>query len=128
MVRRNTKKQKNTLVLPVPFAGVVALVCTIGLSYTWLDCRCDALGDEIKALESTVIDLDKKYNREEYRWIRMKSPAKIKQALDRNGLVMNWPRDSQVVKMYGVGSNRHVLAESRAEHARQLGSRLAMNE
>jgi len=129
MGRRNAKKQKNTVVLPVPFAGVVTLVCTIGLSYTWLDCRCDALGDELKALELTIVDLDKKHNREEYRWIRMKSPAKIKQALELNGLVMTWPRDNQVVKLYERSTmDRHELVESRAMTARHDGAGLAMNE
>lgn len=112
MARRNRKKKKNGFALPVPFAGIVVLICTVGLSYTWLNCRCEGLGKEIKGLEQQLVELETRYEREEYRWMRLKSPRSIRQALDRNRLVMTWPRPDQVVHLSdnGIGVLRHELA------------------
>ena len=131
MARRNRKKKKDGFALPVPFAGVVVLICTVGLSYTWLNCRCEALGKEIKELEDHLVQLEDRYEREEYRWMRIKSPRSIRRALERNCLVMTWARPDQVVHLSGSGlrslGHEFALRSRNALPASQLG-RLAMNE
>ena len=117
MTRKNRKK-RSTAVLPVPFAGVVVVIATIGLAYTWLDCRCDALGSEICQREQELKELRKELQREESRWLRIKSTRNIRRALELNGIVMTWPGNDQVVRLYDPDRQwRRRLAESRPQHA-----------
>lgn len=85
--------------VPVPFAIVVLLVSAIALAYLWLGCKCDSLGKDIKLLEARKADLAKKYENEEYKWMRMKSPCNIEEALTKFGIAMTWPGKEQVVRL-----------------------------
>jgi hypothetical protein len=103
MARKNTrkkrKKQLNGFIFPVPFAGVVVMASALALGYVWLGCQCEALGDEIKAIESAGVELNKKQLTAEYRWVRTKSPRSMEIALQRHGIKMDWPRAGQVVRL-----------------------------
>ncbi len=105
MARKNTRKkrkkqqQMNGYIFPVPFAGIVVLASALALGYVWLGCQCEALGDEIKLLESRGVDLSKKLLNAEYRWVRTKSPQSLEIALQRHGLKMDWPRAGQIVRL-----------------------------
>lgn len=98
--RRKNKKKVDGFVFPVPFAGLVVLFSAFALCYVWLGCRCEALGVEIKALESENDALNKKYLNEEYKWTRMKSPRNLERVLRERNIVMSWPRRDQVVRLY----------------------------
>lgn len=100
MARRNSKKKKlNGFILPMPFAGLVALFCVCALSYMWLVCRCEALGRDLKALEQEREQLRKQQLNEEYKWMRMKSPQEMEKSLERHHIMMTWPRNDQVIRL-----------------------------
>ena len=100
-VRKKRKKQQqmNGYIFPVPFAGIVVVASALALGYVWLGYQCEALGDEIKAVEARGVELNKKLLNAEYRWVRMKSPQSLEIALQRHGLKMDWPRAGQVVRL-----------------------------
>ena len=100
LMRRNRRRRRaHVSVLHIPFAGIVVLVCAVGLLYVWLGCRCEFLGQDIKDLEVQIIELKEKGITEECKWARMKSPVSIEQALKRHNLSMTWPRPNQVVRL-----------------------------
>ncbi|MBL7077315.1 MAG: hypothetical protein ISS31_07575 [Kiritimatiellae bacterium] len=115
-VRKKRKKQQqmNGYIFPVPFAGIVVVASALALGYVWLGCQCEAMGDEIKAVEARSVDLNKKLLNAEYRWVRMKSPQSLEIALQRHGLKMDWPRAGQLVRLerreQPRGYNDHALA------------------
>ncbi len=99
-VRKKRKKQQmNGYIFPVPFAGIVVVASALALGYVWLGCQCEALGDEIAAIEARGVELNKKLLNAEYRWVRTKSPQSLEIALQRHGLDMDWPRANQVVRL-----------------------------
>jgi hypothetical protein len=89
----------NGFMVPVPFAIVVLLIAATALAYLWLGCRCDSLGKDIKLLEARKAELAKKCENEEYKWMRMKSPCSIEEALNKFGISMTWPGKEQVVRL-----------------------------
>jgi hypothetical protein len=100
MIRRNRKKRLRGFVLPAPFTGIVVAASFLCLSYIWLGSRCDSIGRDIKAMEKAKDQLKKELLNEESRWTRMKSPANIEMVLAKRGIVMTWPRQDQVVRLY----------------------------
>jgi hypothetical protein len=98
MGRRN-KKRVNGVSFPAPFAVGVLLVSCLALVYVWLGGRCEALGKELKGLETEKKELNKKLLAEEFRWARVKSPSNVEQALARHGIAMSWPRKDQIVRL-----------------------------
>jgi hypothetical protein len=101
MARRSKNRRKvNGFVFPVPLAGSIMLLTTLGLGYVWLGCRCDAIGKEIKLLESRKMTLEKKCLNEQCRWARMKSPANVSRKLASYNIKMGWPKRGQVVRLY----------------------------
>lgn len=105
MARRNTRKKRkqkqrvNGFIFPVPFAGIVVVASALALGYVWLGCQCEALGDEIRLIESEGVELAKKHQMAEYRWVRTKSPRSMEIALERHGINMDWPRVGQIVRL-----------------------------
>lgn len=100
MARRNRKKTTYGFILPARFAGAVIVTVALALAYIWIECRCEAVGRELKKLEGQVRELDIRLRNEEYRWTSLKSPRNIEHALARHNLVMAWPRRDQVVRIY----------------------------
>ena len=98
MARAN-KKRVDGFVFPAPFAVGVVLVSGLALVYVWMGGRCEAMGKELKGLETDKKELAKKFQAEEFRWSRMKSPASVEHALVRHGVTMNWPRKDQIVRL-----------------------------
>ena len=90
--------------LPAPYSGILVAGSILAISYLWLGCRCDSLGHDIKAMEAAKVQLKKDILNEESRWTRMKSPLNIEMVLAKHGIVMTWPRQDQIVRLYGGGS------------------------
>lgn len=86
--------------LPLPFAGLVALIAFFALGYVWLGSRCEALGRDLKVLENERKTLHKQYLQEEYKWIQMRSPRELEKALERHNIIMTWPKSDQVVRLF----------------------------
>jgi hypothetical protein len=99
MKRKRNRKKVNGFVFPAPFAGVVVLVSTFALGYVWLDCRSEALGEQLKAMELRRTVLEKMQCNEEYRWSMMKAPQNMERALAKHGIEMTWPREDQIVRL-----------------------------
>lgn len=104
MARKNKKKMVNGFIFPIPYTGFAVLISTLALGYVWLGCRCEFLGSEIKTLEFEKTFLNKKYLSEECKWTRMKSPLNIERVLKEHNIVMTWPRQDQVVRIYDSGA------------------------
>jgi hypothetical protein len=99
IARKNKKKKKlDGFMVPVPFAAAVVIVSIVALGHVWLGCMCDCLRKEIKTLEVKKDAMEKRLHTEEYKWMRMKSPANIENALAKFGIKMTWPRGDQVVR------------------------------
>jgi hypothetical protein len=100
MARKNRKKRKlEGFMLPMPFAGLVALLAAFALGYVWLGSRCEALGRDLKVLENERQTLHKQYLQEEYKWIQMRSPRELEKALEKHDIIMTWPKSDQVVRL-----------------------------
>lgn len=85
------------------WAGVeVVLVVALALAYLRVESRCEQLGGDIQKLEKRSEELDKRLQNEECKWVRMRSPDGLEQALKRHRLVMTWPRQDQIVTLREV--------------------------
>ena len=113
MARRNRKKTKvHGFIFPVPIAGLLVLLSILGLAYVWLGYRCEALGRELKELETERAALRKKYLNEEYRWTQMKSLENIERVLLKHRIRMSWPHRDQVVSLPNIETLQAELAET----------------
>lgn len=84
---------------PVSLGGALVLVLVLGLSYMWIDVRCDALGKQIKHRESTLLAAQKRLVNEQDRWSYLTSPANLRRAIRRWNLDMKMPKESQIVRV-----------------------------
>lgn len=124
---RKNKKKVNGFAFPVPFAGAVVAIAVLALGYVWLGCRCEAIGRDIKKLETERAALMKKHQNEELRWAQLKSPRNIERALSRHNIVMTWPRRDQVVRLYDADLDQRPSARSGGRTYARL-ERSAMHE
>ena len=83
----------------MPIVSVVGALALFLGGYIWLSCRCDALGRELRSLESEKERLQNEYLTEEYKWMRMKSPREIEKALEKHNIMMTWPKTEQVIRL-----------------------------
>jgi len=101
--KRNRKKRVDGYLFPVPFATMLVVAGIAALAYLWMLSRCEAIGAEIKVLESAEAELIERYLNEELKWTRMRSPQNLERILARNSVKMDWPSGRQVVLMADAG-------------------------
>lgn len=112
MRRRNKKKVRHDASMaPMKIIGIIVVIATSFLGYVWLNCRCQALGQELKVLENKQELLVRNHREEQFKWTRMKAPQNLEGALARNGLDMVWPSNRQVVR---IRSSRSAYASTGA--------------
>ena len=126
MARKNRKKQRvDGFLIPVPFAGAVVAASALALTYVWLGCQCETLGQEIKQIEEQKTELARQRLNAEYRWARTKSPRSLEIALERHGIQMDWPQAGQVVRLSDQAvRDRQPLADAGMTLAQLRRSRL----
>ena len=126
MQRKNKRKPSGGYLIPMPFAVMLVVISGLALFYLWLCERCDAVGQDLKALEGRRISLQKSYLNEEYRWANLRSPANVDMLLKKHGLTMTWPSRDQIVRLTGT---HDLLSQEVAEMARYRGlERVVMND
>lgn len=101
--KRNRKKRVDGYLFPVPFASLLVIAGLAALAYLWMISRCEAIGAEIKVLETEAASLNEKYLNEELKWTRMRSPQNLERILARNGVKMSYPAGRQVVMLADAG-------------------------
>lgn len=99
--KRNRKKQPDRRILPGRVATILAAVTVFSLVYLWFCGRCEALGNQIKALERQKSELHKLVINEEYKWANLKSPRNLEALLKRFNLAMTWPQPDRVIRLRG---------------------------
>ncbi len=97
--KKNRNKDSEGFIFPAPFAAILGAVALVSLGYLWFCGRCEALGAQIKTLETRKIEAHKRVINEEYKWSNMKSPGNILALLQHNNLLMNYPEESRVVRL-----------------------------
>lgn len=125
-MRRNHKRQVRTKFLPVPAAGVIVLAATVALSYWFMDSKSGQLGQEIRKYEQKYASLESERVREEARWNAKKTPEKLERAMLQHGILMDYPKADQIVRMDIAG--RPIpgqLALAKFERNKNAGERVA---
>jgi hypothetical protein len=98
---RNHRKKKPTDAGVLIFVVIgLSLLVLFGVCTVYVKVRSDALGEDIKALESSRALLRERLRKEEADWASLRSPASVENALREHGLVMTWPRREQIVRLY----------------------------
>ena len=96
---RKSGRQQVEVPVPVPLSGVLVLMLVLGLSYMWIDVRCDALGKEIKHREAVLAAARKRLVNEQDRWSYLTSPVNLRRAIRKWHLDMEMPDESQIVRV-----------------------------
>ncbi|MBN2684692.1 MAG: hypothetical protein JXR40_05390 [Pontiellaceae bacterium] len=96
---RTNKRNEVRVPFPMVLANVLVAVTVLGLSYMWLNARCDALGREIKKAEQELGKAQKQARIEQERWATLTNPSNLRAAIKRFDLNMSMPRESQIVKL-----------------------------
>lgn len=115
--RRNRKKQSAGFIFPLPLASVLGLAAAISLTYLWLCGRCEAMGQQIKALEEQRAEVQKRITNEEYKWAQLKTPENIARLLQQFNIEMVWPDKDRVVRIKSEAARErpvHVVADTRS--------------
>lgn len=102
MAKRNQYKynaKMHKLPLSTNVIGLLLLSVAGVLGYCVFDAQCNTLGNEIRRKEVEKRNLENEYLREEARWNASKTPAKLEEALIAHGLVMQYPKEEQLVRM-----------------------------
>jgi len=102
-MRRNHKRRVRVRILPLPAAGIIVLAATVALSYWFMDSKSAQLGQEIRKYEQKYAALESERVREEARWNAKKTPEKLERAMLQHGILMDYPKADQIVRMDVVG-------------------------
>lgn len=99
MAHKNRKKNEQGFIFPVPLFFTLLVLGVLAVFHMGLKARGEALGLEIKALETRRTVLRDQLKKEEGDWSLLRSPARVEAALREQGLVMAWPRRDQIVRI-----------------------------
>lgn len=102
-MRRNHKRQIRVKILPLPAAGIIVLAATVALCCWFMDSKSAQLGQEIRKYEQKYASLESERVREEARWNAKKTPEKLERAMLQHGILMDYPKADQIVRMDVVG-------------------------
>lgn len=126
------KKKRVSIkgVVPVHIVVAVVLLPAVIVGCLSLGSRCEAIGKELKALDSEITELKRKCANEEERWMWMKSPAELDKALRRWHLQMTWPDEQKVVRLTqeDVTDAFSRVARARRTQFAQIGRRMAAHD
>ena len=98
MARSNKKKSGGHLI-PLPFSMMLIVIAVLALCYLWMRQRCDAIGNELKALETRKAAAERLHLSQESELANLKSPQNVDRALRQHGLLMTWPSSDQIVRV-----------------------------
>lgn len=127
MARRN-KKKLETRIVPMFLVGLVVMGVTFALCWVWLDCRCDAVGEQLESLERANAELNRTLLHEQCRWTRVKAPASIDEALIRHRVSMAWPRRDQIVWLRETDVSGESMPALHVVATGPAGNRVSRNE
>lgn len=97
--RRNRKLQAEGFRMPASVTMMIALVLGVGFFYLWVSSRTEALARQIKEEETRLAELRQQVSSASARWSEMTGPRRLREALARHELDMDWPRTDQVVQI-----------------------------
>ncbi len=99
MILRTNKKKWNGQSFPAPFAVLLVVLSAVALGYLWLGSRCEALGKDIKNLETEQVSLEQAHRAAHCKWDQITSAVHMDRALRRHGIVLLWPDNSQIIRI-----------------------------
>lgn len=99
--RRKTRKLRANVRVPAVLASILVPAFVISLMWIMAGVRCEALGREIRTLESRKDQLAKQLENEQNRWANLTAPSSFRQVLHQHGLVMSRPDERSVVRISG---------------------------
>ena len=99
MARKNRRLHTEGYLLPALLVGLLVLAAMGCLLYLSLKGRAEALGTEIKKLETQRTVLRERLRVEESEWARISAPGNVVKALETHGITMTWPRQEQIVRI-----------------------------
>jgi hypothetical protein len=97
--RKQRVKQEAQVPFPVLLGSVLVSALVLGLSYMWIDVRCDALGRQIKQREAILAAAQKRVVNEQDRWSFLTSPVNLRRAIQKWNLNMSMPEERQIVRV-----------------------------
>ncbi|MEM7391751.1 MAG: hypothetical protein AAF492_05320 [Verrucomicrobiota bacterium] len=99
--RKNKKKDARSggFSVPPPLVLILVMAAVLSLFYLWMHGRCEALGLKIQELEGDLTRIEDKVANEESKWANLRSLANVQEALEKHGIEMSWPRESQVIRI-----------------------------
>ena len=99
MSRKNRKISQAANHVPAKTILLIAVAALVAIAYLGLQSRNDELGREIKALERSLPGLAKNLASEERNWTAAKSIPNMKRLIDRYDIKMDWPAESQIIRL-----------------------------
>lgn len=102
-MKRNRKRQVKIEFVPKVFVVWIVIVVSVAIGYWFMDSKSKQLNQEIRKYELKYTQLENARAREALRWDEKKTPEKLEEALLRNGLAMDYPKASQVVRLDSRG-------------------------
>lgn len=99
MARKNRRLHADGYLVPTLLIGLLVLTATGCLLYLSLRGKAEALGREIKKLETQRTALRERLRVEESEWSRIRAPGNVVKALEIHGIQMTWPRQEQIVRI-----------------------------
>ncbi len=100
IMRRSNYRKYAQMPTPGPLLSILVSVAFIALAYLWMYERNETLGREIIALEQEKQRIIQMHKNESYKWQSMRCYQSIQKALDHFGLVMDWPKEEQIIRIY----------------------------
>lgn len=102
-MKRNRKRHVRIDNMSRLFVCWIMAVVGVALIYWFMDSKCKQLNQEIRKYELKYDGLENARAREALRWDEKKTPEKLEHALLQNGLAMDYPKASQVVRLDAKG-------------------------
>jgi hypothetical protein len=87
------------MLFPPQLALLLALIALLGVCYLWISNRCETLSRDIKRIEESRADLERRVVNEQYKWAHQTSLSRLEAKLAEFQIEMSFPPSSRIVHL-----------------------------
>lgn len=98
-LRRVNRKRNRGVSIPPWAALALVAVVFLAVGYVWIGYRCQQLSGEIKRLEDSRADLQRRTGNEQYKWANQTTLSRLEAKLAEFRIEMGFPPSSRIVRL-----------------------------
>lgn len=97
--RRVNRKRNRGMSVPPTLSLSLVLAVLLAVGYLWIANRCESLSRDIKRIEESRSDLQRRVANEQYKWANQTTLSRLEAKLAEFRIEMSFPPSSRIVRL-----------------------------